>query len=169
MAEHTPLPPKFVLDVHLGKLARHLRMLGFDSLWHPDYQDDVLERTATEEGRVLLTRDRELHERTLLHTRGQTRAGSHYVQAIEPSEQLLEVLKTFSLVERVRSGQGFLTRCLECNSPILPTKAHHLTDRLPEHVLEQHQEFFLCPRCERIYWKGTHWDRMHEWVRKLIK
>ncbi len=163
MAELNPLPPRFVLDVHLGKLARHLRMLGFDSLWHPDYQDDVLERLAIDEGRVLLTRDRELHERTLKTAR------SHYVQAIEPSAQLLEVLKAFSMIERVRSGQGFLTRCMECNSPILPMKAHHLTDRVPEHVLQQHEDFFLCPRCERVYWKGTHWTRMHDWVQKLIE
>src|SRR4051812_16784614 len=107
--------PTFVLDVHLGKLARHLRMLGLDALWQDDFTDPQLMEISEREGRVLLTRDRDLHDRTAVERR-------HYVQATEPGEQLLEVLTRFALLDYAREGRGFLTRCLQCNSPILPVK-----------------------------------------------
>jgi uncharacterized protein with PIN domain len=155
------LTDRFVLDVHLGKLARHLRMVGFDTLWKDDYSDPELLEISKAESRILLTRDRELFEKadpTL----------SHYVQATAPDEQLVEVADTFGLRSRISNMQGFLSRCLQCNSPILPVKPHQLEDRLPGHVRLQFNEFFLCPRCERVYWKGSHFDRMWERVQKLM-
>lgn len=157
----TLLPPKFVLDVHLGKLARHLRMVGLDSLWKDDYNDDELLEISTNENRVLLTRDRALHDRAKEGLR-------HYVQALDPELQLLEVLDRFNLQDRVRAGKGFLSRCLECNSAIIPVRPDQLEERLPAHVRSRYQEFFLCPRCERIYWKGSHFDRMRERVHRLL-
>jgi uncharacterized protein with PIN domain len=155
------LTDRFVLDVHLGKLARHLRMVGFDTLWKDDYSDPELLEISKTENRILLTRDRELVEKAdpML---------SHYVQATAPDEQLVEVADTFGLRSKISNMQGFLSRCLQCNSPILPVKPHQLEDRLPGHVRLQFNEFFLCPRCERVYWKGSHFDRMWERVQKLM-
>jgi uncharacterized protein len=152
---------RFVLDVHLGKLARQLRMVGFDSLWRSDFSDEELLRIAVGEGRVLLTRDRALWESTPQELR-------HYVNAIEPGEQLREVLLAKGLVDTVRSGRGFLSRCLECNSVILPAKRHHVEHLVGAEMLARHQEFFLCPRCERVYWKGSHWERMAGWVKRIV-
>jgi hypothetical protein len=152
---------RFVLDVHLGKLARHLRMVGFDTLWKDDYQDPELLEISRTENRVLLTRDRELVQKA-------DPAFSHYVQAIDPDQQLIEVADVFELRSKIATMKGFLTRCLQCNSPILPVQAHQLEDRLPGHVRLQFNEFFLCPRCERVYWKGSHFDRMWERVQKLM-
>lgn len=152
---------RFVLDVHLARLARHLRMLGFDSLWRPDYEDPELKRLAHEEKRILLTRDRALHDQT-------DPALRHYVEATDPTAQLLEVLTRFDLLEQARTQKRFLTVCLECNSPILPVQPHHVHSRVPGDILASHDEFFLCPRCERVYWKGSHYDRMRDWISKTL-
>jgi uncharacterized protein with PIN domain len=152
---------RFVLDVHLAKLARHLRMLGYDSHWRSDLGDDELLRISGDEGRVLLTRDRELFGRADPSLR-------HYVQATDSRAQLAEVLSQFNLREEARLGSGFLTRCLECNSPIIPVKPQYISDRVPADLLQRHSEFFLCPRCERVYWKGSHWERMKIWVRRTL-
>lgn len=138
-------------------------MVGLDSLWRPDYEDAVLRRIAREEGRVLLTRDRELNALAAKE------ATSHWVNATEPNAQFREVITQFELLDRTKQGIGFLTLCLECNSPILPAKAGHLTERVPAHVLEEHEDFFLCPRCERVYWQGTHFERMRQWVQDVLK
>jgi len=153
---------KFVCDVHLGRLARYLRMLGFDSLWSAEFEDDELLRISREEGRYLLTRDRELCGRA-------GKPACHYVKATDPKEQIIEVIAAFALKEQVASGKGFLTLCMDCNAPILPTQPHQVVDRLPGSVLLAHDKFFLCPRCERIFWQGSHWDRMKEWVNSQLK
>lgn len=157
----TRITYRFVLDVHLGKLARHLRMVGFDTLWKDDYMDPELLEISNTEHRILLTRDRELSEKA-------DPSLVHYVHATDPDEQLVEVADRFDLREKISSMQGFLSRCLQCNSPILPAKPHQLEDRLPGHVRLQFNEFFLCPRCERVYWKGSHFDRMWEHVKSLM-
>ncbi|MFL5813117.1 MAG: Mut7-C RNAse domain-containing protein [Bdellovibrionia bacterium] len=152
---------RFVLDVHLGKLARHLRMVGFDTLWKDDYTDPELLEISKTDDRILLTRDRALSESA-------DPALCHYVKATDPDEQLIEIADHFDLRTKISSMQGFLSRCLQCNSPILPVKPHQLEDRLPGHVRLQFSEFFLCPRCERVYWKGSHFDRMWERVKLLM-
>lgn len=154
---------KFTLDVHLGRLARDLRMLGFDSLWSQDVEDAELIEQARSEHRALLTRDRALAE-----SAEQAGAEVLLVVSLEKDSQLLEVLKRFQLGETARAGRGFLTLCLQCNSPILPVKGHQIHDRVPGRLLLEHEEFFLCPRCERVYWRGSHFDRMKEWVEKLL-
>lgn len=152
-----PKALRFVLDVHLAKLARHLRMIGTDAAWRADFADPELARVSQEEGRILLTRDRALHDSHPPELR-------HFVLATDPTEQFKEVLTRFSLWEEARSHRGFLTRCLECNSTILPARGDQLVDRLPLQIRAAHSEFFLCPRCERIYWNGSHVDRMRVWI-----
>ncbi len=155
-----PVRTRFVLDVHLEKLARHLRMVGVDAVLPEDAEsteDSKLLAIAQEEGRVLLTRDRALHDRGPAELR-------YYVQGTDPREQLREVAERFALWDFIRSHKGFLTRCLQCNTMILPVKATLLADRVPTHVREEHSEFFLCPRCERVYWNGSHVERMKKWI-----
>lgn len=151
----------FVADVHLAKLARHLRMLGFDTLWRQDIRDDEMLNVSETDGRKLLTRDRALWNRGDPDRR-------FCVTATAPGQQLAETLTQFGLLDRARSKHGFLTRCLECNALILPAQAHQLTERLPGSVLQEFDQFFLCPRCERIYWRGSHFDRMSRWVDEAL-
>jgi hypothetical protein len=148
--------PRFVLDVHLGRLAAYLRMLGFDSLYRNDYADAELARISSEEERILLTRDRGLLKRAVI-TRG------HYVRATNPREQLAEVVRWFDLA----CALAPFTRCLACNGLLAAVAKEAVLERLPARVRQRHDEFLECPSCRRVYWKGTHYDRMANLIRQV--
>jgi len=147
---------RFVLDAHLGKLAHHLRMLGFDALYRNDYRRDDLVRIATGEDRIVLSKSR-----TLIHT-NVIEAG-YCVKSSNPREQLIEVLRRFDLW---RSAHPF-QRCLHCNSTLRPAAKDSVVDRLPEKVRRLYSEFTVCPGCGRTYWKGTHFEKMMEFTRRV--
>lgn len=146
-----PLPgePLFVLDNHLGQLATYLRMLGFDSLYRNDYQDDELAQVSIQEGRVLLTRDRRLLMRKAI-TLGYC---PHHT---DPRQQAAEVLHRFDLIARVKPFQ----RCLRCNTPLMVVSKQEIIERLEPLTRIYFDEFRLCPACEQIYWKGSHYTHM---------
>jgi hypothetical protein len=149
--------PRFILDVHLGKLAYHLRMLGFDTLYRNDYDDAELLTISTNERRVLLTKDRELLEDPAV-TRG------YCVRGKDPREQLLEVMRRFDLFESIHP----FIRCLICNSLLEPVSKEAVLHRLPEKVRELFNEFQLCPTCDRVYWKGSHYERMEKFIEGVM-
>jgi uncharacterized protein with PIN domain len=140
---------RFVADAHLGGLARLLRMAGYDTLYDNHYRDDEIERIAREEGRVLLTRDRDLLKRRTVEL-------GCYVHALDPSAQLRE------LFARLRLGAGMrpFSLCLHCNMPLRPVAKAAVRDRLPPRVADTHEEFTTCDSCSRVYWKGSHHARM---------
>lgn len=144
---------RFVLDVHLGRLAAYLRMAGFDAEYRNDAGDAELAGTVARERRVILTRDRYLLMRAKVD-RG------YWVRSTAPKQQLAEVLKRFDLVGSMRP----FTRCMRCNGELLAVNREEVWDQLPERVRERN-EFRRCARCGRIYWEGTHHARM----RKLIE
>jgi uncharacterized protein with PIN domain/molybdopterin converting factor small subunit len=149
--------PRFVADVHLGRLAAYLRMLGFDTLYRNDYGDDELARVASGQERILLTRDRGLLKRGEV-TRG------YYVREIRPRPQLAEVLARFDLA---RAAAPF-TRCLACNAPLVAAEKGAVAERVPPAVCERYDEFLECPECRRVFWKGTHHQRMNLLVERLL-
>ena len=149
--------PRFVLDVHLGKLAYFLRMLGFDTLYRNDFQDKELITIASDERRVLLSKDRELLSDPLV-TRG------YHVRAKHPREQLNEVLERFDLFHSVAP----LQRCLRCNSVLEPVDKAIVRHLLPPAVEESFNEFQRCPGCDRVYWKGSHYVRMNDFVHDVL-
>jgi len=149
--------PRFVVDVHLGRLAAYLRMMGFDALYRNDASDEELARTASEEERILLTRDRGLLKRSAV-TRG------YFVREIRPRPQLAEVLERFELA---RLAAPF-TRCLSCNAPLERAAKEAVEDRLPPGVRQRYSEFLECPLCRRVYWKGTHYERMRGLVERML-
>lgn len=155
----SPLPPikRFVLDIHLGKLATSLRMLGFDTLYRNDYQDKLLADISSHEGRILLTRDRGLLMRGIV-TYG------YYVRQTNPQKQLIEVFQRFALKEGVLP----LQRCLRCNSLLVPVAKESIIDRLPPQVREQVDKFHYCQQCDQVYWQGTHYDRMQEFIKSVM-
>jgi len=147
---------RFVLDVQLGKLAHHLRMLGFDTIYRNDYRREELVRIAAGEDRILLTTSGSLF--------GDDRVRAGYrVRSPNPREQLAEILGRFDLWQ---SARPFL-RCLHCNAVVVPVSRASVLDRLPEKVREHYDDFTSCPSCRRIYWKGTHVARMIELSRRL--
>jgi uncharacterized protein with PIN domain len=140
---------RFVADVHLGKLARHLRMAGFDTLWTSHWDDDEIVALAAAEKRAILTRDKGMLRRKDVD-RG------YFVRATESESQLAEVVRALQLEATLRP----FTRCRECNTPLEEVTRESVLDRLPPKVREAHSRFKRCPGCERVYWEGTHYDRM---------
>jgi uncharacterized protein with PIN domain len=140
---------RFVLDVHLGRLARLLRLAGFDCLYDNRYDDRTLSRLSRQEGRILLTRDRGLLMRAEV-THG------YCVRSPHPTEQLSEVLARFDLGRRLSP----FSRCLVCNRFLeaLPRRQARL--RVPALVARRYRRFRACPQCGRVYWRGSHWEHM---------
>lgn len=148
--------PRFVLDIHLGRLAAYLRMLGFDSLFPENYDDDVLANISSREDRILLSRDRGLLMRKIV-TYG------YYVRATNPRQQAVEVVRRFDLVDQIVPFR----RCAHCNSLIEPVEKTAILDRLQPDTQTYYDEFRICPGCDRIYWQGTHYTRMQEFVTEI--
>lgn len=149
--------PRFIADVHLGRLAAYLRMLGFDTLYRNDAPDEELARAASEQERILLTRDRGLLMRGAV-TRG------YCVRQTLPRSQLAEVLERFELA---RLAAPF-TRCLACNARLERAAKEFVADRVPAGICQRHEEFLECPTCRRVYWKGTHYERMSRLVERML-
>ncbi len=149
---------RFVVDTHLGRLARYLRLLGFDALYANDFQDDTLAELSSRERRILLTRDRGLLKRSKV-THG------YFVRQTRPREQLLEVLRRFDL-------RGLIVpfrRCIRCNGSLAPVSKGSILDRLPPRTRDYYDEFRLCQGCGKIYWKGSHYQRMLEFIRDILQ
>ena len=148
------LPPtmqtvRFLLDVHLGRLARLLRLCGFDAAYSNHAEDSALALKSSQHGRVLLTRDRSLLMRNLVHH-------GYCVRSAQPRDQCVEVLRRFGLGARLRP----LRRCLACNGLLEGVSAASLQDQVPADVLADRQVFTRCPGCGRVYWMGSHMPRL---------
>jgi uncharacterized protein with PIN domain len=144
---------RFVADAHLGGLARLLRMAGFDTVYANDPGDGgdaEIEARALDEDRIVLTRDRELLKRRGI-------GFGCYVRALHAQDQLQEVVQRYGLVERARP----FTRCLHCNAPLRAVPKAAVLDRLPPGVRATQDDFRTCDSCHRVYWRGTHWQRMN--------
>ena len=142
-------PDLFLADAHLGGLARFLRMLGYDTLFHDRLQDAEIRRLADEERRIVLTRDRELLKCREI-------ARGCYVRALKPEAQLREVAGRYDLASAARP----FTLCLHCNLPLQPIDRSSLPGRVSEKILQLHESFVHCRGCDRVYWPGSHYDRM---------
>jgi uncharacterized protein with PIN domain len=154
----TPLQGEacFILDNHLGQLATYLRMLGFDSLYRNDYQDQELAREAVLQERILLTRDRRLLMRKIIRL-------GYCIHQSDPKKQVAEVLRRFKLFEQIKPFQ----RCLKCNTPLQPVPKQQIIDRLQPLTKKYYDEFRICPACNQIYWKGSHFERMLQMIDEM--
>ncbi len=153
---------KFILDVHLGKLARRLRMLGFDALYENDYDDPQIVEIARAEGRTILTRDRGILQRRPVAS-GQV--PGYLVESDDIDVRVREVLTHFDLVGEVAPFR----RCMACNGLIEPVDKAEIVDQLEPLTAEHYDEFYRCQRCGRVYWRGSHFDKMQASIDKLRK
>ncbi len=149
--------PAFILDVHLGKLARRLRMLGFDCRYRNDYLDPQIIALALAEGLIILTRDRGI----LKHAR--VRQG-YLVGSSEPERQVCEVLERYRLHQQIRS----LFRCPCCNDLLEPVPKQQILHRLLPKTARYYQNFQLCRGCDQLYWQGSHYAKIDRWVKGLM-
>lgn len=148
--------PRFILDVHLGRLAAYLRMLGFDALYRNSFEDPELVRISAEEQRILLTRDRGL----LMHS---AVSRGYWIRQTGSRRQLAEVIERFDLCRQARP----FTRCMACNEPLREITRAGAAGRVPQRILTAYDEFRECGRCGRVYWPGSHHSRMRQWIRQL--
>jgi uncharacterized protein with PIN domain len=154
-----PLParPRFIADAHLGQLAKQLRMLGFDVLYRNDYSDAAVARIAADEGRVVLTRDRDLLIRKeIVH--------GCYLHAINGDEQVMEVLGRLRLSGEVRA----FSRCLTCNGELRAVEPDAVADRVPPLSHQHYDRFFECAGCAQVYWEGSHVERMRTHMARML-
>lgn len=144
-----PGKPRFIADCHLGGLARMLRIAGFDTAFRNDYDDHEIAALATRENRIVLTRDRELLKLRAIHL-------GAYVHTLKAEAQFAEIVRRFDLLPYFAP----FSRCLICNDPLVEIDKAAVIDQLPPSVRERQQQFRRCPACERLYWPGSHWERM---------
>jgi uncharacterized protein with PIN domain len=147
---------KFIADVMLGRLAKRLRLLGYDVLYDPTLDDNRLISLSLEQHRLILTRDEALAARPL--------ASNHlFINSELVEEQLDQVLSESP------GDASPLTRCSVCNEPLASLPRQEARDLVPPYVFENHETYLRCTVCGRIYWRGTHVRRMIEWTGKKKK
>jgi uncharacterized protein len=148
---------RFVLDAHLGRLARYLRLAGFDAVYRRDFGDEELARVAAHEHRILLTRDKGLLKRRCV-------SHGHWLRETDPRLQFVTILRLFDLERLVQP----FARCLRCNEPLEDVQKQTVWDLLPQRIGEQCEEFRLCRTCGRVYWKGSHYDAMVRFLEAAV-
>jgi uncharacterized protein with PIN domain len=149
---------KFILDVHLGKLARILRLCSFDTYYMNDYDDKTIVEITEAEKRIVLTRDVNLLKHKSVTV-------GYWLRSQFAEEQLTEVIRRFKLKAKFKPFE----RCVECNGEIIKVEKEAVLDRLLPKTILYYNDFFQCTCCKRIYWKGSHYEQMQQFVERLQK
>ncbi|MEW6094802.1 MAG: Mut7-C RNAse domain-containing protein [Chloroflexota bacterium] len=150
--------PRFLLDSHLGRLAAYLRMLGFDCLYENTFSDEQIAGLLANDPRILLTRDRRLLMRKVVRF-------GYCLRSLEPQEQLREVVRRFDLQALAQPFH----RCLHCNHALERVDKGAVLDRLEPKTKLYYNEFVRCPACGKVYWKGSHYERMQAIVDEILQ
>ncbi|MBA7567370.1 MAG: hypothetical protein GH159_03765 [Dehalococcoidia bacterium] len=145
--------PKFIVDHNVGKLARWLRLMGYDARFFRGNDDSELVAIALKEGRIILTRDTRIMQRRLV-TKGRLKA--LLIGSDQPHKQIHQVIDSLHLDCRFNP----FSLCLECNQPLVERKKAELKELVPPYVFKTQEQFRQCLSCQRIYWRGTHWRAM---------
>ena len=151
-----PRPIKFILDVHLGTLAKALRMLGFDTVYEKQLDDAEIAAIAAAEHRIVLTRDVGLLKHRIVKH-------GYWLRSQKTAEQLQEVIKRYNLTEEFTP----FMRCLRCNSLVEAVAKEQVLHRLPPKTRLYFNEFYLCAACDKVYWKGSHYEHMKSVVDRI--
>jgi uncharacterized protein with PIN domain len=150
---------KFIADCMLGRLAKWLKILGFDVLFFSKAEDKDLVELSRREGRVLLTRDSGLIEKS------KKRQNRLFVVSDDWQDQVVQVLDEYGLWDEVRPN----SRCIECNRAVKPLAKARARNLVTPYVLERAESFALCPACGRVFWQGTHFGDMERKIEAILK
>ena len=154
----TKMPIGFVADVHLGKLARRLRLLGFDCLYRNDFKDSEIIQISVDEERVILTRDLGiLKHRQVCH--------GYLVRSGQIDEQVREVLVRYKLFDKINPWR----RCVHCNGFLSEVKKDAVQHRLEPMTQTYYEVFHECADCEHLYWQGSHFEKMTRWIDDVLR
>lgn len=152
---------RFVVDVNVGRLAKWLRVLGYDTVFPRDADDNDLVRIALREGRVLVTRDSGFSLRRVVRQK--------QMRVVEIKEEDLEgQLRQLVREMGLEMADGF-SRCVVCNESLQHVAKEVVAHRLPPYVYKNHSEFVKCPQCRRLYWRGTHWSAMRSQIEQVYR
>lgn len=146
---------KFIVDANVGKLAKWLRMMGFDTIFFDEPDDGKMVKIALAEGRTIITKDSEFMKRRAI-TSGRVKA--ELVTGDSSENQMLTIIKRLGLSDREHA----FTRCLECNVLLNEMDKTEARELVPERVSELQEQYMVCQSCRRIYWRGTHWEAMRK-------
>lgn len=151
--------PRFVLDVHLGGLARYLRLCNFDC-WYSttDQGDERLAEISAEENRVFLTRDLGALKRSIVRY-------GHWIRHTEVLAQWQEIINTYQLQQSIELGK----RCVKCNAAIEPVQKALIAAQVPAKVLALHEQFTQCTQCRQVYWQGSHYERVQAALDSMLE
>ena len=153
---------RFIVDHNVGKLAKWLRIMGYDTLFFNGSNDSRMIATALAEGRVILTRDTQIMQRGVV-TRGQLKA--ILIKSDRPELQMHQVIEALNLDCQFRP----FTICLECNQSLEVRSKEQVKELVPPYVFQTQNQYMECPDCHRIYWRGTHWQAMTERLQQFMK
>ena len=148
--------PKFIADVHLGKLTKYLRMLGYDVCYNNHLIDTEIVKIAREEKITILTRDLGILKRAEV-THG------YFIRSQSAQKQTEEVIERFDLFREIKE----FTRCMECNSELAAVPMEEVLEMLPPKVAASQTRFYKCSGCNKVYWRGTHHQHMQSLVKKI--
>jgi len=160
MSDTLPLSntaPKFICDVHLGKLSRRLRLLGFDTIYRNDLEDEEIIRIVKADHRIILTRDGEILSNKTVR--------SYRPNSIYSDEQVREVLTVFNLRGQIRP----FSRCIKCNGEIIPVDKDSVMALVPPRSGHSMEHFWQCQGCRKIYWRGSHYEKLRKWMDGVVK
>jgi hypothetical protein len=152
--------PRFIVDINVGKLAKWLRMIGYDALLFDHQDDKYLVHIAITEKRIIITRDTQMLKRRVIVV-GNIKA--LLITSDNPREQIHQVIKDLGL----NPGFNPFSLCLECDLPLVKINKEDIKDRVPSYVYRTQSQFVECNNCHRIYWQGTHWQAMLEKLKRL--
>ncbi len=153
--------PRFIVDTMLGNVARWLRMLGYDTLYNRKYEDWRILQIAEKENRIIITRDRGLHRRAL--NRG---LKSIYLEIDDMAERLAYIAYIAGIRLYIDLEKS---RCPICNGELRKVSKEEVKDKVPPRVYRLHDDFWICTRCGKVYWIGSHWRKIEEILAKARK
>lgn len=151
--------PKFIVDLNVGKLARWLRMMGYDTLFLPELDDGEMIKLARSEQRIMLTRDTQIMNWNVVNS---GRVKVILLEGDDPQNQLQQVIQKLDL----NYSHDPFSRCLECNALLEPRNPYEVEGEVPPYVFKTQKHYMRCPKCRRIYWQGTHWEAMNKVLRE---
>lgn len=146
---------RFILDVHLGKLARELRMLGFDCRYEKDFNDEQIIEIGVSERRIILTRDVGILKNSKVEW-------AHWMRNTDIILQVREVIEVFELKNKIHP----FSICLKCNGRLIPVEKEKVLEDLPPRVRIYQTQIYQCEKCKQLFWKGTHYEHMINRIRK---
>jgi hypothetical protein len=150
--------PAFICDVHLGRLCKYLRMLGWDTLYSNHYTSEEIIAISSQEKRILLSKSIKLiRHKEITH--------AYWIRSSDPLEQVKDLINKLDISNQADP----LTRCLNCNDRLVPVEKQEILPRLEARTATYYNEFFRCPTCDHIYWKGSHYENMLEFIHQHLQ